>query len=141
MRKVLAIVLMCFCLPALASVSKQQTQSLFNQLVRANGINAQLTFTDGGEINAYGGRGHVFITKGMLKYADRNVMITVLAHELAHATGHISELEADVYSGRIGSNAGLNVCPGAKKFLLTLGLESGDGIHPRGDVRLKAMCH
>ena len=141
MRKLLiTLLLLCFSLPAMASISKQQTQNIFNQLVNANGINAQLSFTSGAEINAYGGRGHVFITKGMLKWADMNVMIYVLSHELGHATGHLSELGADKVSGRIGNKAGMNVCPGAKKFLLGIGLESGDGIHPRGDVRLKAMC-
>lgn len=141
---IVALCMMCTSMLASASISVHQTEQIFNKLTRANGINAQLDFIMEGpgslDINAYGGRGHVYVTKAMLKYADRNVMITVLSHELAHATGHISELEADIYSGRIGSNAGLNVCPGAKKFLLTLGLESGDGIHPRGDVRLKAMC-
>lgn len=127
-------------IPTFASISKQQTQQIFNQLTRANNIQAQLGFVSSEEINAYGGRGQVVVTEGMLRYADRNVMIYVLAHELGHATGHVSELEADRVSGRIGTNAGMNVCPGAKKFLLGVGLEGEDGIHPDGDVRLKAMC-
>lgn len=140
MRRLLAVLLISFCMPALASISKQQTQQIFNQLTRANGINAQLGFINNGELNAYGERGSVIVTEDMLKYADRDIMIYVLAHELGHATGHISELEADRYSGRIGNAAGLNVCPGAQKFLLGEGLDSGDGVHPNGNVRLKAIC-
>ncbi len=141
MRKILLILLCLFSSLSFASISKQQTHQLFNQLVRANNIQAQLSFSPGGEINAYGGTGHVVVTEGMLRYADRDVMIFVLSHELGHATGYTSELGADKVSGRIGSRAGLNVCPGAEKFLLGIALESGDGIHPRGDVRLKAMCN
>lgn len=140
MKKFLSILLLCSSLPTFASVSKQQTQNLFNQLIRANNIQAQLHFTNSNEINAYGGTGHVSITKGMLLYANKDIMTYVLSHELAHATGHLSELEADKYSGRIGRIAGYNVCPGAEQFLLGIGLESGDGIHPTGDIRLKAMC-
>lgn len=141
MRKFIFISLFMFSAISLSSVSKHQTQQIFNKLIKSNNIIASLSFTEGGEINAYGGRGRVFITKGIMKYADQDVMTYILSHELGHAIGHISELEADRMAGRIGNNAGFNVCPGAKKFLLGVGLESGDGIHPTGDIRLKAMCH
>lgn len=144
MRRTLVVLLLSLCMPAMASISKQSTQQIFNQLARANNIQAQLGFIETGEysqeINAFGAPGSVYVTAAMLKYADRDIMIAVLAHELAHASGHRGELEADIYSGRIGNAAGLNVCPGAKKFLLHEGLEGGDGVHPNGDVRLKAMC-
>lgn len=142
MRKLFIALFCLLSLNSFASISKQQTQQIFDRLISANHISATLQFDDSDEdINAYGEIGHVLVTKGMLNYADASVMVYVLSHELGHATGHIPELEADIVSGRIGAVAGYNVCPGAKKFLLTIGLEGGDGIHPRGDVRYAAMCH
>jgi hypothetical protein len=140
MKKLIISLMLCLSTSVFANISKVQTQIIFNRLIKANHIQATLNFDKNNEkINAYGYPGHVVILGGLLKYADKDIMIYVLSHELGHATGHVSELEADRFSGRIGAAAGYNVCPGAKKLLLGIAI-GGDGIHPNGDVRLKAIC-
>jgi len=141
-RKMLfALLLISFCGPSLASVSKHQARQIFDDLVKANGIRATLSFNNSSDVNAYGGNHQVVVLKGLLQMADRDVIITVLAHELGHAIGYRSELRADEVSGRIANAAGMNVCPGAYKFLVKgPGRISGDNIHPDGITRYNAMC-
>ena len=141
MKFVLTIILVLFSSLAMASVSKQTTQQIFNKMIVSNGIRASLSFSDSNEINAYTSGKHIVVLRGMLKYADRDVMIAVLAHELGHSIGYNSELQADRVSGRIAAKAGMNVCPGAYKFFVKgPGRNSNDGIHPDGLTRWKAMC-
>lgn len=141
MKYILATFLLLFSSFTMASVSKQQTQQIFDRMIKANNIQATLSFNNSNEINAYASGKHITVLKGMLRYADRDIIISVLAHELGHATGHISELAADRLSGRIGAAAGYNICPGAYKFFVKgPGRNGGDGIHPNGLIRYKAMC-
>lgn len=140
MKYLIGLLLCAVSLAVNASVSAQQSQQIFNKMVAANHIYAELSFSNGDEINAYGGTRHVIITKGMLRFADKDVIIAVIAHELGHVIGYRGELQADRVSGRIGAAAGFNVCPGAYKFLVKGPGRRGGGTHPSGPVRYSAMC-
>lgn len=122
-----------------AAVSINTAQSILNQLTSANGLRPiKIQILNDNRINAYGGGGQVAVTKGLLKYGNRSMMIAILSHELAHARGMMSEVGADQASVGIARKAGLNVCPGAKQFLSTVG-KVGGGSHPDGTTRLKRM--
>lgn len=123
-----------------ASISRHQTEQIFHRLVKANNINAQIGFSNSEEINAYGGDGQVIVTAGMLNYADSDIMISVLSHELGHVIGYQSEMGADLISGRIAHAAGYNICPGAYKILMRGPGKEGGGTHPDGNIRYNHMC-
>lgn len=122
-----------------AAVSINTAQSILNQLTSANGLRPiKIQIIKDDRINAFGGGGQVAVTSGLLKYGNRSMIIAILAHELSHARGMASEVGADMASVGIARKAGLNVCPGAKQFLHTVG-KVGGGTHPDGDIRLKRM--
>jgi len=139
-KMIFALLLISFCGPSLASVSKHQARQIFNDLVKANGIRATLSFNNSSDVNAYGGNHKVVLLEGLLQMADRDIIITVIAHELGHVIGYRSELRTDLVSGRIANAAGMNVCPGAYKFLVNGPGRKGGNLHPKGIIRYNAMC-
>lgn len=122
-----------------ASISLQNCQTILNKLTDANSMaRINIEILNDNRVNAYGSPGYVAVTKGLFQFGNQAMLIAVLAHELGHAKGISLEVGADIESVYIAGKAGLNVCPGAKQFLLTIGKE-GDGTHPPGIIRLKSM--
>lgn len=118
-----------------ASVSYNEAQNLLDRLA---GKHIKLQVIEKSYMNAFGGGGQVAVTRGLLNKGNRAMLIAILAHEISHARGMASEVGADIASVGIARKAGLDVCPGAKQFLLTVG-KVGGGWHPDGLIRLKRM--
>lgn len=117
------------------SVSYNEAQNIANKL---NGKPIKLQVIDKPFMNAYGGWGRIAVTRGSLNKGNRAMLIAILAHELSHAKGMASEVGADIASVGIARKVGLDVCPGAIQFLMTIG-KKGGGTHPDGLTRLKRM--
>lgn len=118
-----------------ASVSYNEAQTLLDKLY---GKHVKLRVIEKSYMNAYGGGGRVAVTRGLLNKGSRAELIAILAHEVSHARGMASEVGADIASVGIAKKAGLDVCPGARQFLKTIG-KKGGGTHPDGLTRLKRM--
>lgn len=122
-----------------ASISLQNCQSILDKLTDANSMKRiKIEVLNDTSMNAYGAPNYVAVTKGLLQFGNKEMLVAILAHELGHAKGINLEVGADIASVYIAGKAGLNVCPGAKQFLLTVGKEGG-GTHPPGIIRLKSM--
>lgn len=122
-----------------ASVSLNTAQDILNKMTSANGMRPiKIKVIRDSDINAFGSPGYVGVTTGMLQFGNASVLTAVLAHELGHAKGISSEIGADKASVGIGRKAGLDVCPGARQFLSTIG-KKGGGVHPPGMTRLERM--
>lgn len=135
MMKYLLIFLSLLSFNCSAETSYSDAQDLLNKL---NGKPMKLEVMEASFVNAFGEPGHVIVTRGLLNNINRDEMIAVLAHELGHASGIDSEVGADIASVGIAKKAGLDVCPGARQFLLTYG-KKGGGSHPPGLERLQKM--
>lgn len=123
------------CFNSYAATSYSAAQNLLNKL---NGKLIHLNVIEKSFINAYGSFGKVYVTRGLLNNGNQAMLIFILAHELSHARGMLSEVGADMASVNIARKVGLDVCPGARQFLTTVSKE-GDGRHPDGITRLKRM--
>lgn len=122
-----------------SSISLQNSQHILSRLLKANSMSAiNIAVLNDNHVNAFGAPGYVAVTQGLLQYGNRNMIISILSHELGHVRGITSEVGADMASVDIARKAGLNVCPGAKQFLLTVG-KVGGGTHPAGAIRLHRM--
>jgi len=128
-----------FSFNCFASISINTSQDILDQLTSVNGTQRIIIkVLNDDQINAYGGNGQVFVTKGLLGFGNKEMLTFILAHELSHAKGMRSETGADVESVAFTKKAGLDACPGARQFLLTVG-KMGGNRHPPGITRLKLM--
>lgn len=125
--------MLCFCLPALASV-----QSIYNRLVKANGlkqhnINVMSGVYDQCSLACTDFVNITITTELLSQVRNEDELAGVIGHEMAHAVYHDSELKADVLGLQYAAKAGYNYCKAAqflKNFL-------ADADHPSGAVRYK----
>ena len=138
MKKILSVMLLFFCMPAMAA----SPQTIYNNILKANGFWAapKLVILGSNEVQAENRGVTIVLYKGLISYVrNDHELALVLSHELAHGklwhrgSSHRNEYAADKLGMVYMKKAGYNGCLGAK-ILLRFN-KSASSTHPAAKDR------